>query len=435
MNDSIRSQFNLLLVRHLERLTGSPNAVGGLSYSLDNIGPLILFGGREIEMSDIYSEVADRYSMDEFLKEAKDAGIEQDENFQAALQEMIERKYIDPRPDGLIHGYQDSKDTAKLLNRIFPKMQGINLLAYIWQTIAEATSGRTSLEDALSRFDQTMNIHGVKPPKPKIPTIKPDEPKPKPVEVEEEKKPSRVDSKSSRIFRDYVVKDSRSETRVAPKPIEAKAPAGRAETIPVVDKKDGEAPANTAESIHALQDQQTDFGVVGRNIPEETASVSQNITKPGKILSVKGQGGKEELQEVEPVKEEIAAVIEESKEEEIIPVDDVIAERIAAFEKALALKCPVCKTGVLQEKSTAAGKVFYACESEGCNFISWGRPHNLECKRCKNPFLVEVTDSSGQTILRCPRATCQYRQALNAGAIGTPGGVKVVRKRLVRRKI
>ena len=124
-----------------------------------------------------------------------------------------------------------------------------------------------------------------------------------------------------------------------------------------------------------------------------------------------------------------AAAADENDTEASDQGDDEIAQKIAAFEKELALVCPICKTGILQEKSTGAGKVFYACESKSCNFISWGRPHNIPCARCKNPFLVEVTDAAGQTILRCPRATCQHRQALN------PQGVKVVRKRLVRRKV
>jgi hypothetical protein len=116
--------------------------------------------------------------------------------------------------------------------------------------------------------------------------------------------------------------------------------------------------------------------------------------------------------------------------EEDVPVnDDEIAGKIAAFEKELALVCPICKTNVLEEKKTAAGKIFYSCNSAKCNFISWGKPHHIECARCKNPFLVEATDSAGVLILKCPRATCQYRQAL------TPGAVKMVRKRIVRRKV
>jgi hypothetical protein len=120
-------------------------------------------------------------------------------------------------------------------------------------------------------------------------------------------------------------------------------------------------------------------------------------------------------------------LIDETGEEEGTQDDD-IANRIAAFEKDLALTCPICRENVLKEQSTAASKIYYSCPSNDCNFISWGKPHLLECNRCKNPFLVEVTDTSGQIILKCPRATCQHRQSLS------PKRVKVVRKRLVRRK-
>ncbi|HLZ19526.1 MAG TPA: hypothetical protein VKO67_07925, partial [Smithellaceae bacterium] len=114
--------------------------------------------------------------------------------------------------------------------------------------------------------------------------------------------------------------------------------------------------------------------------------------------------------------------------------DEAIAAKIAAFEKELALVCPICKVNALKEEKTVAGKLFYSCTSDKCNFISWGRPHHIQCARCKNPFMVEVTESTGQMVLKCPRATCQHRQPLSPA---TPaGGVKtVVRKRLVRRKV
>jgi hypothetical protein len=386
MDEAIRDQFNQVLIKHIERLTGSRNAVGGLPLNLDNIGPFILFGGRELEMSDINSTVSERYSMEEFLKDAKETGIEQDENFQNALDEMTKRKYIDNRPEGRVHAYQDTKDTARLLNRIFPKMQGLNLLAYIWQTITEAVNGRTDLPSALSRFDQTLDHHGVIPPKPKIPVIQRD--KSKPQTQDEEKSQSKLDSKNRRIIRDYVVSDA-----------------------PFKEKKmfSDEFP-ETVEK-HAEMDQK---------IQEETAVIKQKIAELEQTIA---QAEKEK----KAAQVEAAAARAKAAAEEGGIVDDEIAGKIAAFEKELALACPLCKTGVLQEKSTAAGKVFYACETKNCNFISWGKPHHIECGRCKNPFLVEAKDATGQTILRCPRATCQYRQALSSG------GIKVVRKRVVRR--
>jgi len=49
--------------------------------------------------------------------------------------------------------------------------------------------------------------------------------------------------------------------------------------------------------------------------------------------------------------------------------------------------------------------------------------------------MVEVADSEGNMILKCPRATCQHRQALTAAPPATGGVKKVIRKRLVRRKV
>ncbi len=407
MEEIVKNQFNQILAGHYERLTGSKNAPGGLPLTIDNIIFFILIGGRELEMSDYTSEVSDRYMMDEFLTEVKETGIEADEHFQAAMQELVQKKYIDPRPDGRIHGYQDCKETARTLNRIFPKMQGINLLAYVGQTIEEANSGRTDIAAALSRFDQTLNNHGVAPHKPKIPVITPP-PQPRaetPAPVTE-KKDTTTSRSGSRIIRDYVISEAPAKA----------APAAPKPAAPVSEPAKKDAPAD----IHKETDSE-------RKIREEAAAMKQKIAELEKaIAEAEKQAAPPEEMATAGVEESAAA---ESNTEEIDQGDDEIAKKIAAFEKELALVCPICKTGILQEKSTGAGKVFYACESKSCNFISWGKPHNIPCARCKNPFLVEVTDTAGQTILRCPRATCQHRQALN------PQGVKVVRKRLVRRKV
>jgi len=418
MEEIVRNQFNQILARHYERLTGSKNAVGGLPLTMDNIAFFILLGGRELEMSDYTSEVSDRYTMDEFLAEVKEAGIEEDEHFEAAKREMVQKKYIDPRPDGRIHGYHDCKETARMLNRVFPKMQGINLLAYIWQTIAEVASGRTDRDAAFSRFDQTLNNQGVVPPKPKIPVITPP-PQPRAEAPVAEKKDPGINRSGSRIIRDYVISEAPAKT----------APAAKKPVAPVLSSSREEIgresePAKTEAPAEVYNEAESD-----RKIREEAAAMKQKIAELEKAIAAaeeEKQATPPESAAPEAPEEPLAA---ESNMEAVDQGDDEIARKIAAFEKELALVCPICKTGILQEKSTGAGKVFYACESKNCNFISWGKPHNIPCVRCKNPFLVEVTDATGQTILRCPRATCQHRQALN------PQGVKVVRKRLVRRKV
>lgn len=413
--EGIVDQFNQIFVRHYERLTGSKNAPGGLPLVLDNIVFFIIFGARELEMADYTSEVSERYTQDEFLAEVREMGIPEDERFSKAMQELVEKKYIEPLPDGHIYGYQDCKETARILNRVFPKMQGINLLAYIWQTIGETGSGRTDLESALSRFDQTLNSHGVLPPKPKIPVVAPQQ-NPGPASRVNEKKEAGLNRRSN-IIRDYVV---------------AQAPVN---SLPAAIESD--SPVATDNNAGSIGNREPASGEVYSVIPGN-AAIDQSIQEEALLLKQKIAELERSIAESQKPKEAFPAEAVTANEEDSLenaaksgegtPEDEEIADKIAAFEKELALVCPVCKTGVLQEKTTAAGKVFYACASKNCNFISWGKPHNIPCARCKNPFLIEAADAAGQTILRCPRATCQHRQAL------TPQGVKVVRRRVVRRK-
>ena len=230
------------------------------------------------------------------------------------------------------------------------------------------------IETALSHFDQIPKNHGVPIPKPKIPVITP-APKPDAKKMQVDQQPT-----NRKIIRDYVVKKT---------PVKAKSAT------------------QAVEQPAQVNDAHYDQEIQAENKMEKPIAV--------------------EVPETKPAESDSAAA---SNIEEDVPVnDDEIAGKIAAFEKELALVCPIYKVNVLTEEKTAAGKIFYTCISEKCNFISWGKPYHIECGRYKNPFLVEVPDSAGQLILKCPRATCQYRQAL------TPGAVKMVRKRIVRRKV
>jgi ssDNA-binding Zn-finger/Zn-ribbon topoisomerase 1 len=424
MEETVRVRFNQILQSHYERLMGTIHVPGGLPLSLDNIGCLILFGGRELEVTDFTSEISERYTMEAFLKEIQDLGIETDEHFQTAMQDLMQKKYIEQLPDGHIHGYSDTKETAGILNRIFPQMQGLNLLAYIWQTIAEVTSGRTDLESALSRFDQTLNNHGVIPPKPKIPVIKKDPEKP----AAPEKKEPEISHRSDRIIRDYVV----SQTVARPIP-SAPEPVGPPPASPVKTDRDAVISEKERWSSAVRKDTEEKRGItvseIDQKIQAETEAMKQKIAELEKAIATGKEKQAPAAEVIRPEKkEEVDGVVEAVDPRDRVAVDDEVAKQIAAFEKELALSCPICKTGVLQEKSTTAGKLFYACATKNCNFISWGKPHHIHCVRCKNPFLIEATDAAGQTVLRCPRATCQHRQALNAGS-----GVRVVRKRIVRR--
>ncbi len=395
MEETVKHQFEMIFAKHYERLTNTKQSVGGLPFTMENIVCFILFGGRELDIEDIYGDVSERYSMETFTADARDAGIETDDHVQKAMDDLVAKKFLHIQPDGKFYSYQATRETARMLNRVYPKMQGLSLLAYIGQTMQEVKSGRIDLESALSRFDQTLQNHGVPLPKPKIPVIAPT---PKPAAApkkQEELKPS-----SPRIIRDYVVA---APTKAKPeKPVAPETVAAPTAAIP------RQAAAPAAREI-PMPDPGIDV-IVPPVAPEP------EIVKAPPI----------EIRETPPEPEEKVEEVEE---------DDAIAAKIAAFEKELALVCPICKTHALKEEKTTAGKLFYSCPSDKCNFISWGKPHHTICARCKNPFMVEVADNEGQIFLKCPRATCQYRLPLSAAAPQTGGVKKVIRKRLVRRKV
>ena len=82
-----------------------------------------------------------------------------------------------------------------------------------------------------------------------------------------------------------------------------------------------------------------------------------------------------------------------------------------------------------------------------CNFISLGKPYHHVCPRCQNPFLIEGK-KNGETILKCPRATCRYWQGdlkekpqadsavrkISKNAGNPKPRRRVVKRRVVRKK-
>jgi hypothetical protein len=115
-------------------------------------------------------------------------------------------------------------------------------------------------------------------------------------------------------------------------------------------------------------------------------------------------------------------------------------EQISAFEEELAVQCPVCRTASVAVRRTAKGRVYYQCVDEECMFISWGRPHHIPCPLCGNPFLVEMEVDEDPRPLKCPRATCRYRDpARRTSSDETPkggeAGSRKPRRRVVRRKV
>jgi len=454
MKDSLRSQFDEILGRHFERLIGTKQGIGGLPLNIATIGCFVLLGGREIEIENSTSEAIDRYTNDTFLHEAADMGIHPDDYLKSGLKDMIQRGYVEVDSESRFFARQSTVIMARLLDRIFPKMPGINFLAYIGQTFEEAITGRTDMGAAISRFDQTLKHHG-------IPVSKQNSRQMSPSKGTKISQASTHDQQKSQLNREHILAElysrskSREETTASPSSqtshkILAGGSVLKSVKISEIISKE-EMPS---ESLHKMEVEKASAPVETHSVDEHSSVYDIKAKEVDQEIQAKIFTGGSGVDEVEGsaslTKQEAEVVCQgaegyqmkaitittEKEDQELIneadeegsTQDDDIASRIAAFEKDLALTCPICRENVLKEQSTAAGKIYYSCPSNDCNFISWGKPHLIECKHCKNPFLVEAADASGQTILKCPRATCQHRQGLS------PKRVKVVRKRLVRRK-
>ncbi|MCD4743464.1 MAG: DNA topoisomerase I, partial [Desulfobacteraceae bacterium] len=148
-------------------------------------------------------------------------------------------------------------------------------------------------------------------------------------------------------------------------------------------------------------------------------------------------------QKEERIRLESQALEEKEKQEQkdIPKGDDDIEARIAALETDLAMPCPLCGDGKVNENTTEKGKEYFSCDNEECRFVSWDKPYHFSCPLCKNSYLVEFIQANEDKGLKCPRASCSYSQnntfdpAQNMAVAAQAGNnPKKKKRRVVRRK-
>jgi ssDNA-binding Zn-finger/Zn-ribbon topoisomerase 1 len=320
----------------------------------------------------------------------------------------------------------------------------MNLIAYFIQTVNEVTSKRKDLDTAKIQFDQVLTMQGVILDKkqPGLASNRASEPS------EEQK----YQIKKSGILGCQKIDTWHKASKIslsAPKVFSSSAYEGKirkldfgkpyldeyqTKNILDIDKQSkperpnfrvtvGETkPYDAVEKQSDMQNLLDD--VSAKDIPVDDCISSVEIPvqdsepmEQDKALLVKNKGDESEpdstVHKVTEAKEVIVDKPDKRYEkEDLINIDEDIEKRITAFEEDLALECPICKQSKIQSEETVAGKTFYRCLAKNCNFISWGKPYQILCPQCNNPFLVEAFDKTGKTILKCPRSTCRYRQNL-----------------------
>ena len=78
----------------------------------------------------------------------------------------------------------------------------------------------------------------------------------------------------------------------------------------------------------------------------------------------------------------------------------------------LGILCPEerCK-GYLTRRRSQKGRTFYGCSNyPDCKFVVWDPPVNQACPSCQFPVMVEKSNKSGDTSLKCPRCNHLMKQ-------------------------
>ena len=160
-SQNFRKQFDQTLGQHIERLIGSRYGVGALPINLATISCIILFAERENYINTFPSSPSERYTHETLLNELAEIGLDPDEDLKMNIHDMIKKGYIDVNDNGKYFAEKPTISMAKLLDRFFPKIPGMNFIAYFVQTMDEAQSGRKDLDSAISQFDQMLKMQGV----------------------------------------------------------------------------------------------------------------------------------------------------------------------------------------------------------------------------------------------------------------------------------
>jgi len=159
---SMQDLFDEVLCRHMERLLGTRYGIRGLPLNLLTIPCLTLLteqGNKEVSLS----PTAERYTLEKLSNELSEMGLELREDLDLAVQDMIEKGCIEVDEDGRFSAHKPITSMSQLLDHIFPRMPGINRIAYFIQTIDEVKSRRKDPKSAISQFDQTLRMHTVPP--------------------------------------------------------------------------------------------------------------------------------------------------------------------------------------------------------------------------------------------------------------------------------
>jgi hypothetical protein len=425
-------KFDRVLKRHIRRLLDASDSDNLPPYSLNMIACLLVLAEREKELSEFSGSPLKRYTREIFLKDLDEIGIDPDDSIMVEIQNLARTGYITISEN---EEYQIRETTTRLLSTldaIFPTLPGLSLVAYILQAIEEVLSGRKEMILAIRQFDETLLTRGESVSKHRIDALRRQR-----AAAATMKKMDPATQKQRETYLEKL-KALRSKQRDSSVDASVVLTSGYSAKIEI-------------RELFPKAPEPREPGPENNTIVDAVSEPSIDISPPAPVDRVEPapvDGAPEKAPETEltsppgqpqePVEENAYIADEEDNEQENVSIEDVITQKIHAFEAQLAMGCPVCKEGKILTDITEKGKTYYYCSNKGCDLVSWGKPHHMACPVCENPFLIEFQQKDDGVGLKCPRATCSF-QHLNfddkpLSALPGAAGSEAVRKVLVRKK-
>jgi len=440
--ESVRKQLDEILAKEITGFIDVDSNMALMSFNLATISCIVISVDREREIKEYPDSPPERFTRKSFTSELVDIGLDQDDDLNHAISSVLGSGYITTLSNGEFKAEMPAFMMVGFLDSMFPGMQGLNLIAFVLQMNDEVNSGRKSLDLAKQSFETSLKTRGVSVTKDraqeratemvkgvdksvtvqskqisarlkreklnklsqlmksrkqrtdgyqekvKIKNLFDKEPSPEEIEAEKQKvrDAEKASLKAAELAKELAEKEKRIK--------EAEAAAQElAEKLKVIEEKE-----KATEEAKALEAQEK---------AEALAAREQEIAeKEARLLALEEEFKRRE----EEAKKEAEAKELAEKQAEEAKAEDDIESRIADFEQTLAMPCPLCRDGRIEEKTTDKGKVFYSCTQKNCRFVSWDKPYHFECPLCKNPYLIEFITPAGTPGLKCPRASCTYSQ-------------------------
>jgi len=158
--NNVLNVFDEVLFKHLDRLIGTRYGIGELSMNSVTLSLIMMLMERENEIESFPSDEIDRYKNETLIDDFEELGFDAAQDMNIIVEEMIRKGYIHIDNDKFIP-QKPMISMARLIDLVFPKISGMNLVAYFVQTMDEVKSKRKDLDAATSQFDQVLQLHGV----------------------------------------------------------------------------------------------------------------------------------------------------------------------------------------------------------------------------------------------------------------------------------